>query len=147
MKQRIPVVKRTSFYERWALKLCMLNGDQRVRFRPEVICRCRTAQIRRRSIRRKSTTPSWPWWSRPTTIGQQMLEHDKVVGAEILTRSQSYQTLFFVKQRFFCFLLLSLSVCSIIKIICALKWPSLKAKIRKMKKSKFGRIDSKSNLN
>ncbi len=27
-------------------------------------------------------------------------------------------------------------------IVCTLKWPSLKAKIRKMKKSKFGRIDS-----
>jgi hypothetical protein len=28
-------------------------------------------------------------------------------------------------------------------IVCILKWPSLKAKIGKMKKSKFGRIDSR----
>jgi hypothetical protein len=27
-------------------------------------------------------------------------------------------------------------------IVCTLKWPSLKAKIRKTKKSMFGRIDS-----
>jgi hypothetical protein len=29
-------------------------------------------------------------------------------------------------------------------IVCTLKWPNLKAKIGKMKKSKFGRIDSNS---
>jgi hypothetical protein len=28
-------------------------------------------------------------------------------------------------------------------IVCTLKWPSLKAKIEKTKKSKFGRIDSR----
>jgi hypothetical protein len=37
-----------------------------------------------------------------------------------------------------------LSVCRIIKnIVCTLKWPGLKAKIRKMKKLKFVKIDSR----
>ncbi len=56
--------------------------------------------------------------------------------------SQSYQTFFFENEEFFCVLLLSLSVCSLKNIVCTLKWPSLKSKNGKMKKSKFGRIDS-----
>jgi hypothetical protein len=64
---------------------------------------------------------------------------DKIAGT-LSTCSQSYQTLI---SSFF--ILLSLSVCSIGKYFCALKWPSLIAKNGKnpcFTKKKFGRIDS-----
>jgi hypothetical protein len=43
-------------------------------------------------------------------------------------RSQSYQTFFFIKQRFFCFLLLSLSVCSMSKYCPYFEMAKLKSK-------------------
>jgi hypothetical protein len=57
--------------------------------------------------------------------------------------SQSYQTFFFVKWRFFPFFCcLACVLVAKDNIACTLKWPSLKAKIWQTKKSKFGRIDS-----
>ncbi len=58
------------------------------------------------------------------------------------TKSQSYQTFFFVKQRFCLFLLLSLDILNINNIFVCNKHSNLTTKIRKRRKMRFGRIDS-----
>ncbi len=59
------------------------------------------------------------------------------------TRSQSYQTHFFVKKNFPLFVVKLYCIIAYENIVCTRKWPSLKVKIRKTKKSKFGWIDSR----
>ena len=66
------------------------------------------------------------------------------VVATLISRSQSYQTFFFGNKEFFLFSLLSLAVVQYTIFFICYRLSSLTPKIGKPEKSKFGRIDSRS---